>query len=142
MISIKILVNNSPLAGKDGNKISFGDIKERLIRESENDVALKIKLEKNEICVSGRGDLHLGVLIEKLRREGYELAVTPPTVVYKMSKKNKKMEPIEKVFITVAPEFSAKVIEELNNRNGEYVNFTEVSNDLQMFLYLFVVLIQ
>lgn len=84
MLSLTVTFNDSPLKGLDGDKITIAQIRERLEKESEDDVSLRVKKEavKSEKCViSGRGDLHLGVLIEKMRREGFEMAITPPQVI-------------------------------------------------------------
>lgn len=84
MMSITLSVNNSPIAGNEGGKLTIGMIKDRLKRETENDVALKIRKDDDiggEVTIMGRGDLHLAVLIEKMRREGFELSVSPPEIV-------------------------------------------------------------
>lgn len=84
MISIDVTVNTSPLAGQEGTKLSRMEIWNRLKLESESDVSLRVRDDpkKNMINIQGRGDLHLGILIEKMRREGFELSITPPEVVY------------------------------------------------------------
>ena len=84
MISFTVTFNDSPLKGLDGDKLTMSQIRERLIKESEDDVSLRVKNDKNasdHVVISGRGDLHLGVLIERMRREGFEMAVTPPEVI-------------------------------------------------------------
>lgn len=84
MISFTVTYNDSPIKGQDGDKLTISQIRERLIKESEDDVSLRVKRDavaKEHVVISGRGDLHLGVLIEKMRREGFEMAVTPPEVV-------------------------------------------------------------
>ena len=84
MISFTVTFNDSPIKGQDGDKLTIAQIRDRLLRESEDDVSLRVKkdaLSSEHVVISGRGDLHLGVLIEKMRREGFEMAVTPPEVV-------------------------------------------------------------
>ena len=135
MLSIDIAVNTSPLVGKEGTKITSGALKERLIRESENDVALRLNFgEKGKgdtaIEVQGRGDLHLGVLVERMRREGYEMAITPPKVVMKQDGK-KLLEPIETVKIEVGHEYSAGIIENINGRKGTLIDCVEVNREKQ-----------
>lgn len=134
MLSIDIAVNTSPLAGKEGSKFTSNAIKERLLKESENDVALRIDFgdgkANSTIEVQGRGDLHLGILIEKLRREGYEMSITPPKVVFKNDGKT-VTEPIEVLNIEIGHEYSASVIENVNNRKGTLISCDELSADKQ-----------
>lgn len=98
MMAISVNVNTSPLAGKEGDKLTLNDIKNRVTEESENDVALLIETGKNKtnaITIRGRGDLHLGVLMEKMRREGFEMSITPPEILFKKDPKtNEIMEPV------------------------------------------------
>jgi len=107
MMQISVGVNNSPIAGKEGTKLTVSAIRERLIREAENDVALKVKLEDQVggfITIMGRGDLHLAVLLERMRREGFEVAITPPEIIMKYDEKTKSyLEPIERVTIELHP---------------------------------------
>lgn len=137
MISIQISANTSPLAGKEGTIISGGKIKDRLVKESENDVALKINVAgassrsgANAYELQGRGDLHLGILIEKMRREGFEMSVTPPSVVMK-KEGNKQYEPIEVVNIEIAHEYIAGVIDTMNDRKGILVTSEEIDKTKQ-----------
>lgn len=92
MIKLTVYANDSPLKGTEGDKSTMNLIRERILREAEDDVSLKInsaKLGGDKIEISGRGDLHLGILIEKMRREGFEMSVTPPEVVMKEDPKDK-----------------------------------------------------
>jgi GTP-binding protein len=138
MLSINIHVNTSPIAGKEGAKISANHIKERLIKESENDVALHVSFgdkpgEKSEgFEIQGRGDLHLGILIEKMRREGYEMAITPPNVVMK-KEGSKILEPIENVSIEIAHEYTASIIDNMNDRKAVLITSEQVGNDKQKY---------
>ena len=115
-------VNNSPFAGKEGKFTTSRQIGERLYKELENDVALKIEDNPNGgWIVSGRGELHLAILIERLRREGYEFQVSQPQVITK-EENGQKMIPYEEVFIDVPEEHSGKVIQKLGSRYGEMKN--------------------
>lgn len=97
-MGVSINVNTSPFAGKEGTKMTLNDIKNRLIEESENDVALEVNpgnRTSTSVMVKGRGDLHIGLLLEKMRREGFEFSVTPPEIMYKTDPKTQqKLEPI------------------------------------------------
>jgi GTP-binding protein len=132
MMSIRISVNNSPYAGKEGTLLTASAIKERLIKEAENDVALKVEFQEkgnkgeSSFTIQGRGDLHLGVLIEKMRREGFEMQVTPPEVLLK-EKNGKKQEPIEKVVIELDPVYSPLIIEKMSNRKATYEDCQEIN---------------
>ena len=100
-MSITITVNTSPFAGLEGNKVTSTNIRERLIAEAETNVAITFfeNDQKDSFEIGGRGELQLGVLIETMRREGYELSVSRPRVIYKKDKNNNKTEPIEEVTI-------------------------------------------
>lgn len=140
MLSIDIAVNTSPIAGKEGNKLTSSIIRDRLVREAENDVALKISCgdakSKGDSAfeVQGRGDLHLGVLVENMRREGFEMAVTPPKVVMK-KQGNTILEPVEVLTVEIGHEHAATVIEKLNNRKGTLISFEELNKDRQKILF-------
>jgi len=120
-MSIIISVNNSPLAGTEGTKVTSRMILERLEREAESNVAISLKISDNaeSFEVGGRGELQLGVLIENMRREGFELSVSRPQVLYKIDESGNKLEPIEEVFIDVDEDFSGTVVEKLSIRKGE-----------------------
>lgn len=100
-LSLSVTFNDSPYKGNDGDKLTISQLKERLVRESQDDVALKVDpgdATLDKIIVSGRGDLHLGVLLEKMRREGYEMAVSPPAVLTRVCDKTGNiLEPFESV---------------------------------------------
>jgi GTP-binding protein len=120
-ISITVSVNNSPLAGKDGDKVQSRVIRDRLIKEAESNVALKFAEtpDKDAYEVSGRGELQLGVLIESMRREGFELSISRPRVVYQAGPNGERLEPIEEVVIDVDDEYTGVVIEHLSSRKAE-----------------------
>ena len=120
-IAMHFMVNDSPLAGQEGKYVTSRHIRDRLFRELNTDVSLRVEETDSADCfkVSGRGELHLSVLIENMRREGFEFAVSKAEVLYKTDEDGKKLEPIESTFIDVPEEFSGVVIEKLSQRKGE-----------------------
>ena len=123
-MSVNITVNDSPFAGRDGKKVTSTAIRERLIAESETNVAITFSEagSKESFEIGGRGELQLGVLIETMRREGYELTVSRPKVLFKNGQKNEKLEPIEEVTIDVDEEYSSPVLDNMNRRKGEMID--------------------
>ncbi len=123
-ISMDFLVNDSPLAGKEGKYITSRHLRDRLFRELNTDVSLRVEeTESTErFKVSGRGELHLSVLIENMRREGYEFAVSKAEVLYHTDDKGKKLEPMERAYIDVDDDYSGNVIQKLSERKGELIN--------------------
>lgn len=119
-------VNNSPFAGREGKFVTSRQIRNRLFKELQTDVGLRVEETESTDAfkVSGRGELHLSVLIENMRREGYEFQVSKPEVLYK-EENGKKMEPIEKVTIDVSNEFMGAIIEKLGQRKGELISMSE-----------------
>ena len=120
-ISMNFMVNDSPLAGQEGKFVTSRHIRDRLMRELNTDVSLRVEEtgDMNAFKVSGRGELHLSVLIENMRREGYEFAVSKAEVIYKEDERGKKLEPMEICYIDVPDEFSGAIIQKLSNRKGE-----------------------
>lgn len=120
-MSITITVNNSPFAGTEGSKVTSRAIGERLFKEAESNVAIKVTEAetKDAFEVGGRGELQLGVLIETMRREGFELSVSRPKVLFIENEMGEKLEPIEEVLVDVDEEFSGVVVEKLTLRKGE-----------------------
>lgn len=120
-ISMNFMVNDSPLAGKEGKFITSRHLRERLFRELNTDVSLRVEETESPDCfkVSGRGELHLSVLIENMRREGFEFAVSKAEVIYRYDERNQRQEPIELAFVDVPDEFSGAVIQKLTSRKGE-----------------------
>lgn len=124
-LSMTFSVNDSPLAGREGKKVTSRLIRERLLREAESNVSIKVveSADKDSFEVSGRGELQLGVLIENMRREGFELSVSRPRVVYKRDEtSNTLLEPIEEIQIDVDEEFSGVVMEGMGLRRGEMID--------------------
>ncbi len=128
-IAMTFCVNDSPLAGQEGKFVTSRHIRERLFRELNTDVSLRVEeTETTEAFkVSGRGELHLSVLIENMRREGYEFAVSKAEVLYKTGEKGEKLEPMEKAYVDVPDEYSGVVIEKLSQRKGELLSMSGIS---------------
>lgn len=128
-IAMHFIVNDSPLAGLEGKYVTSRHLRDRLFRELNTDVSLRVEeTDTTEAFkVSGRGELHLSVLIENMRREGYEFAVSKAEVLYKTDENGKKLEPMELCYIDVPEEFSGSVIEKLSQRKGELRNMGSAS---------------
>ena len=129
-IAMHFIVNDSPLAGRDGKFITSRHLRDRLFKELNTDVSLRVEeTETTEsFKVSGRGELHLSVLIENMRREGYEFAVSKAEVLYKTDERGKKLEPMELVYVDVPEEFSGTVIQKLSLRKGELQGMSVASS--------------
>ena len=129
-IAMHFIVNDSPLAGRDGKFITSRHLRDRLFKELNTDVSLRVEeTETTEsFKVSGRGELHLSVLIENMRREGYEFAVSKAEVLYKTDERGKKLEPMELVYVDVPEEFSGTVIQKLSERKGELQGMSTASD--------------
>ena len=129
-IEMTFSVNDSPFAGREGKFVTSRQIRERLFRETLKDVSLRVsELEgaTDSFVVAGRGEMHLSILIETMRREGYEFAVSPPRVLYREID-GKKCEPIERVVVDVPSEYIGSVIEKLGSRRGEFLEMLPVGN--------------
>ena len=120
-ISMNFMVNDSPLAGQEGKFITSRHLRDRLFRELNTDVSLRVEETESADCfkVSGRGELHLSVLIENMRREGFEFAVSKAEVIYKYDERNRKLEPMELAYVDVPDELTGAVIQKLTSRKGE-----------------------
>ena len=120
-ISMDFIVNDSPLAGQEGKYVTSRHLRDRLYKMLNTDVSLRVEdTETTEAYkISGRGELHLSVLIENMRREGYEFAVSKPEVLYKTDESGKKLEPMERAYVDVPDEFTGTVIDKLSQRKGE-----------------------
>lgn len=135
-ISINISVNTSPLAGREGTKLTSRVIRDRLIQEAKTNVSIKLEeVGEGQFEVKGRGELQLGVLIENMRREGFELSVSRPKVILKIEN-GQKMEPIEELTIDLDEEFSGIVMETLNNRKGILQSMENQNNGRVRLIYL------
>ncbi len=123
-ISMQFLVNDSPLAGQEGKYVTSRHLRDRLFRELNTDVSLRVEETEDTDCfkVSGRGELHLSVLIENMRREGYEFAVSKPEVITKTDERGHVLEPMEQVYIDVPDEYAGAVIQKLAQRKGELLS--------------------
>ena len=128
-ISMDFLVNDSPLAGQEGKYITSRHLRDRLFRELNTDVSLRVEETDSADCfkVSGRGELHLSVLIENMRREGYEFAVSKAEVLYHYDERERKLEPMERAYVDVPEEFAGSVIEKLSQRKGELQGMSPIS---------------
>lgn len=128
-IAMQFIVNDSPLAGQEGKYVTSRHIRDRLFRELNTDVSLRVEEtdSPDSFKVSGRGELHLSVLIENMRREGFEFAVSKAEVLYKTDENGKRLEPMELAYVDVPEEFSGTVIEKLSQRKGELQNMGKAS---------------
>ena len=128
-LSMNFIVNDSPLAGQEGKYITSRHLRDRLFRELNTDVSLRVEEtdSPDSYKVSGRGELHLSVLIENMRREGYEFAVSKAEVLYRTDENGKKLEPMEIAYVDVPDEFTGTVIDKLSQRKGEMLNMKPIA---------------
>ena len=128
-ISMNFVVNDSPLAGQEGKYVTSRHLRDRLFRELNTDVSLRVEdtEDTDTFKVSGRGELHLSILIETMRREGYEFAVSKAEVIYHYDERNRKLEPMELAYIDVPDEFAGTVIQKLSLRKGELQGMSKTS---------------
>jgi len=134
-MSIVVMVNNSPFAGTEGTKVTSNLIKERLLRENETNVAISVnQTGEGAFEVGGRGELQLGVLVETMRREGFELMISKPQVILK-TENGVKMEPIEEVVIDVDTAASSSIIGEMNRRKGDIIEMKEAGVGRTRLIY-------
>ena len=128
-LSMNFIVNDSPLAGQEGKYVTSRHIRDRLFRELNTDVSLRVEEteDADTYKVSGRGELHLSVLIENMRREGYEFAVSKAEVLYHTDENGKKTEPMELAYVDVPDEFTGVVIDKLSQRKGSLLNMGSIS---------------
>ena len=128
-LAMHFVVNDSPFAGQEGKFVTSRHLRDRLFRELNTDVSLRVEETDTteSFKVSGRGELHLSVLIENMRREGYEFAVSKPEVLYRFDENGKKLEPMERAIVDVPEEFAGSVIEKLSSRKGELLGMSTAS---------------
>jgi GTP-binding protein len=136
-VTMSFLVNDSPLAGTEGDKVTSRVIRDRLLREAEGNVALKIEesADKDSFYVSGRGELQLAVLIETMRREGFELAVSRPRVVMQKDDSGQLLEPVEEVVIDVDEEHAGVVVQKMSERKAEMVELKPSGGNRQRIVF-------
>jgi len=137
-VSVDMMVNNSPFVGRSGKHVTMNKIRDRLEKEKKANISLRIeenKSDQDKITVSGRGELHLAVLIEAMRREGYEFSVSKPRVIIK-EENGEKLEPMERAHIEVPQEYSGIVIEELSRRKGEMQMLDTNENNITSIEFL------
>ena len=136
-VTMSFLVNDSPLAGTEGDKVTSRMIRDRLFKEAEGNVTLKIEesADKDSFFVSGRGELQLAILIETMRREGFELAVSRPRVVFSQSPSGEVLEPVEEVVIDVDEEYSGTVVQKMSERRAEMVEMRPSGGNRQRLVF-------
>ena len=136
-VTMSFLVNDSPLAGTEGDKVTSRVIRDRLLREAEGNVALKIEesADKDAFHVSGRGELQLAVLIETMRREGFELAVSRPRVVMKTGENGAMLEPVEEVVIDVDEEHAGIVVQKMSERKADMIELKPSGGNRQRLVF-------
>ena len=135
-MTVTITVNDSPISGLEGKKVTSTMIRERLLAEAETNVAVSFKEndQKDLFEIGGRGELQIGVLIETMRREGFELSVSRPKVLFKQEN-NKKLEPFEEVTIDVDEEYSSTVIDSINQRKGEMIDMRDTGQNKKRIIF-------
>ncbi len=136
-MAIKITVNSSPLSGIEGKKLTSTQIRERLIQESENNVGITFSENNNKDAfeISGRGELMLEILLTQMRREGFEMTVSPPKVLFQINEKGEKTEPIEEVTMDLDEEYSSKVIDSMNRRKGKLIELKDTGKDKKRLIF-------
>ncbi len=136
-MAIQITVNNSPLAGTEGNKLTSTQIRERLITEAQNNVGISFSENNNKDSfeISGRGELMLEILLTQMRREGFELTVSPPKVLFKTSNKGEKQEPIEEITLDLDEEFSSRIIDSMNKRKGKLIDLKDTGKNKKRLIF-------
>ena len=136
-MSITISVNSSPLAGTEGKKLTSTQIKDRLISEAQNNVGITFSQNANvdSFVISGRGELMLEILLTQMRREGFEMTVSPPKVLYKQDENGNKLEPIEEITVDLDEEFSSKIIDSMNRRKGKLLDLKDTGKDKKRLIF-------
>jgi len=136
-MSITITVNSSPLAGTEGKKLTSTQIRDRLILEAENNVGINFEENENKdaFVINGRGELMLEILLTQMRREGFEMTVSPPKVLIKKDEQGNKLEPIEEITVDIDEEFSSKVIDSMNRRKGKLIDLKDTGKDKKRLIF-------
>ena len=136
-MSITISVNSSPLAGTEGKKLTSTQIKDRLVSEAQNNVGITFSQNANvdSFVISGRGELMLEILLTQMRREGFEMTVSPPKVLYQQDESGNKLEPIEEITVDLDEEFSSKIIDSMNRRKGKLLDLKDTGKDKKRLIF-------
>ncbi len=136
-MSITITVNTSPLAGTEGKKLTSTQIRDRLVQEAQNNVGITFSENtgKDSFVVSGRGELMLEILLTQMRREGFEMTVSPPKVLYKTDESGNKLEPIEEITMDLDEEHSSKVIDSMNRRKGKLIELKDTGTNKKRLIF-------
>ena len=136
-MSIKITVNSSPLAGTEGKKLTSTQIRERLVQEAQNNVGISFSENENKDSfeISGRGELMLEILLTQMRREGFEMTVSPPRVLFQKNENGEKLEPIEEITMDLDEEFSSKVIDSMNKRKGKLIDLKDTGKNKKRLIF-------
>ena len=136
-MSITITVNSSPLAGTEGTKLTSTQIRDRLILEAENNVGINFEENENKdsFVISGRGELMLEILLTQMRREGFEMTVSPPKVLYKKDENGNKLEPIEEITMDLDEEHSSKIIDSMNRRKGKLIELKDTGKNKKRLIF-------
>jgi GTP-binding protein len=136
-MSITISVNSSPLAGTEGKKLTSTQIRDRLISEAQNNVGITFSQNTNvdSFVISGRGELMLEILLTQMRREGFEMTVSPPKVLYQKDENGNKLEPIEEITVDLDEEFSSKIIDSMNRRKGKLLDLKDTGKDKKRLVF-------
>jgi GTP-binding protein len=136
-MSITISVNSSPLAGTEGKKLTSTQIRDRLIAEAQNNVGITFSQNNNvdSFVISGRGELMLEILLTQMRREGFEMTVSPPKVLYQKDESGNKLEPIEEITVDLDEEFSSKIIDSMNRRKGKLLDLKDTGKDKKRLIF-------
>ena len=136
-MSITISVNSSPLAGTEGKKLTSTQIRDRLVTEAQNNVGISFSQNANvdAFVISGRGELMLEILLTQMRREGFEMTVSPPKVLYQKDESGNRLEPIEEITVDVDEEFSSKIIDSMNRRKGKLLDLKDTGKDKKRLIF-------
>ena len=136
-MSIKITVNSSPLAGTEGKKLTSTQIRERLVQEAQNNVGISFSENENKDSfeISGRGELMLEILLTQMRREGFEMTVSPPRVLFQKNENGEKLEPIEEITMDLDEQFSSKVIDSMNKRKGKLIDLKDTGKNKKRLIF-------
>ena len=136
-MSITVTVNTSPLAGTEGKKLTSTQIRSRLIQEAENNVGISFSEneQKDSFEISGRGELMLEILLTQMRRENFEMTVSPPRVLLQEDDNGNKLEPLEEITVDVDEEYSSKVIDSMNRRKGKLIDLKDTGKDKKRLIF-------